>query len=153
MRSFLHVWITSPSMVSLSLVGNLQKICSKYVRYLHSNPSMDEEAPPRRLQAWYLTAAYKNLFLVCLSSTVHPPIELWPHTWIFVRWTTTSMESLSSLAKKICTKCIHHLHSNLFYSIQVTAECGSHMFVRWWLVGIVQNIVENTFVVWLWPIA
>ena len=74
-KRFLHVWITSRSMVSLSLMGSLQIICSKCIGCLNLNLSMDE-APPRneRLQAWYLRAAYKNLFLVCLVTfrPVHP---------------------------------------------------------------------------------
>ena len=78
MRMFLHVWITSPSMVSLSLMGRLQNVCSKCVGCLHTNPSMDEEAPPHheQLQAWYLRAAYKNLFLMCSSSILRPDIAM-----------------------------------------------------------------------------
>ena len=75
MRMFLHVWITSPSMVSLSLIGN---VCSKCVGCLHSNPSMDEEAPSHheQLQAWYLRAACKYLFLMCPSSILRPDIAM-----------------------------------------------------------------------------
>ena len=98
MRRFLHVWITSPSMVSLSPVGSLG-VWTQTFQWMSLHPSM---------------SSLQN-FVSCMF--VYIPTCTFSNIAMATYTNFRTMNDSSGQLKKICRKCVRSLHSNLYYSI------------------------------------